>query len=112
MQQGAERRRRRWDVGMPSLSSDEAVKRQLVVTALIIKCLETARVTEGMEAGEDSPHVSTKNGLICAAKRLRNGLKVLLEWALTQTGVRAKNSTRSFMSTDQTVRGTAALELV
>lgn len=45
---------------MSSLSNDEAVKRQLVVTSLIINRLETSRVTEGMEAGDDSPHVSKK----------------------------------------------------
>lgn len=44
---------------MSSLSNDEAVKRQLVVTT-VINCLETARVTEGMEAGDDSPHISFK----------------------------------------------------
>lgn len=45
---------------MSSLSNDEAVKRQLVVTTLIINRLETARVTEGMEAGDDSLHISLK----------------------------------------------------
>lgn len=97
---------------MSSLSNDEAVKRQLVVTT-VINCLETARVTEGMEAGDDSPHISLKKkkGLICAAYRLRNGLKVLLKWALTQTGVRAKTCTMSYMSVLQTVRETTALEL-
>lgn len=43
---------------MSSLCNDEAVKRQLVVTASITNRLETAGVTEGTEAGNDSPHVS------------------------------------------------------
>lgn len=92
---------------MSSLSNNEEVKRQLVVTTLIKNCLETVRVTEGMEAGNDSPHISLKNGLICAASCLRNGLKVLLKWALTQTGARAKNCSRSCTNADQTIRATA-----
>lgn len=108
MQQGTESKKRRWDVGMSTLSNNEAVKRQPVVTTLITNCLKTARATEGMKAGNDSPHVSKKIGLICAARCL----KVLLKWALTQTGVWAKNCTKGYTSTDQTVREITALQLV